>query len=259
LSESVSRVADYDRVAAGYDRRYAILRYDGVRDTVHGFLGSDRPRALEVGCGTGHWLREMAGRASLVVGIDFSAEMLARAKHAAESERLVRGRAEELPWPDATFDRVVCVNALHHFSDRVGFFAEAKRVLRPGGGLLTIGKDPHAERDDWWVYEYFPETVAIDRHRFAPVRILRGELARIGFDWAESSEADRIEACRPASEMLIDGTIDPAFTSQLTVLTGDEFHRGVARIHDANAAAGGALQLVTDFRLFATIGWLRST
>ena len=239
--DALSRVADYDRVAAGYDHRYAILRYDGVRDAVHHFLGSDRPRTLEVGCGTGHWLREMAGRASLVAGIDFSAEMLARARRAAASERLVRGRAEELPWPAATFDRVVCVNALHHFSDRARFFAEAKRVLRPGGGLLTIGKDPHAERDDWWVYDYFPETVAIDRNRFAPMRILRGELARAGFDWAESSEADRIEACRPASEMLIDGTIDPAFTSQLTVLTAEEFDRGVARIREANEAAGGSL------------------
>src|SRR6185295_1650910 len=102
-----------------------------------------------------------------------------------------------------------------------------------------------------WVYDFFPETVTIDRQRFAPVRILRGELARAGFDWAESMEADRIEAMQPASRALTDGTIDRAFTSQLTVLTDDEFDRGVERVRLADAASDGQLQLVTDFRLFA--------
>jgi len=252
------RVADYDRVAGGYDHRYSFLRYDGVRETLIGFLGDDRPRTLEVGCGTGHWLRAIADRASLLAGMDASAGMLAKARDAAAGERLVRARAEDLPWPDASFDRLFCINALHHFRDRARFFAEARRVLRPGGALLTIGKDPHGERDEWWVYDYFPETVAIDRARFAPVRILRGELARMGFDWAESCEADRIEAVQPAADALTDGTIDPAFTSQLTVLTADEFARGVARVRAANDAADGALQLVTDFRLYATIGRLRN-
>ena len=252
-----SRVADYDRIAHGYDHRYTFLRYDGVRETIENFLGADRPRTLEVGCGTGHWLRAMADRASLVVGMDSSAGMLAKAKAAAPAERVVRGRAEELPWPDAAFDRIVCVNALHHFTDRVRFFAEARRVVRPGGGVLTVCKDPHAERDDWWVYDYFPETVAIDRQRFAPVRILRGELARAGFDWAESFEADRIEAVQAAADALTDGTIDPAFTSQLSVLTSEEFAQGVARIREADSAVDGQLQLVTDFRLFATVGWAR--
>ena len=251
---SESRVADYDRVADGYDHRYTFLRYDGVRETLTEFLGPDRPRTLEVGCGTGHWLRAAAGRTSLFVGMDFSAGMLAKAREHDPAARIVRARAEDLPWPEASFDRIVCINALHHFSDRIRFFAEARRVLRPGGAMLSVGKDPHAERDDWWVYQYFPETVAIDRARFAPVRILRGELARAGFDWAESFEADRLEVVRPASEALVDGTVSPSFTSQLTVLTPEEFDRGVARIRGANADCRGELQLITDFRLYAVVG-----
>ena len=145
--------------------------------------------------------------------------VLARsAKALAERPRLVRARAEDLPWRDATFDRIFCVNALHHFTDRARFFAEARRVLKPGGGLLTIGKDPHTEQDDWWVYTYFEETRAIDRERFARVRTLRGEMALAGFAWTESMEADRIEVVRPASEALANGVVDPSFTSQLTVL-----------------------------------------
>src|SRR5437899_1987743 len=157
---------------------------------------------------------------------------------------------------DGAFDRVFCVNALHHFADRVRFFREARRILKPGGALMSIGKDPHADRDSWWVYDYFPETLTIDRDRFARVRVLRGELAQAGFAWAESSEVDRIEAVMPASDALAAGVVDAAYTSQLTVLSDDEFRAGAARIREANIAAGGQLNLMTDFRLYATVGWV---
>ena len=182
--------------------------------------------------------------------------MLERARLAAPTASLVQARAEDLPFPDASFDRLFCVNALHHFSDRQRFFAEARRVLKPGGGLLTIGKDPHTDKDEWWVYEYFEETRAIDRERCARVRTLRGELALAGFDWTESMEADHIEVIRPASEALASGVVDAGFTSQLSVLSDEEFHRGVTRLRAANEAAGGELQLIADFRLYATVGWV---
>jgi ubiquinone/menaquinone biosynthesis C-methylase UbiE len=253
------RVTDYDRIADRFDTRYRFYGYDGVRETLLNFLGSQPSSVLEVGCGTGHWLecsaKALAER-SVLIGLDPSAGMLARAHAATPTARLVRARAEALPWRDATFDRIFCVNALHHFTDRARFFAEARRVLKPGGGLLTIGKDPHTEQDDWWVYTYFEETRAIDRERFARVRTLRGEMALAGFAWTESMEADRIEVVRPASEALASGVVDRSFTSQLTVLSDEEFSRGAERLRRANDAAGGELQLVADFRLYATVAWV---
>ena len=220
------------------------------------FLGSGRPSVLEVGCGTGHWLDVIVPAASIALGVDSSMPMIQRARNAAPRARLARARAEMLPVRDGAFDRVVCINALHHFADRARFFREARRVLKPRGGVLSIGKDPHAARDSWWVYDYFPETREIDLARFAPVRILRGELAQAGFAWAESGEADRIEAVSLVSDAWAQGVIDPSFTSQLTVLTPDEFQSGVERIREAERAAGGELHLISDFCLFATIGWV---
>lgn len=263
MSDAGGRVTDYDRIADRFDIRYRCYGYDGVRETLVNFLGRGPNAILEVGCGTGHWLAVAhdARRRPSVYGIDPSAPMLARAaarsaKASAERTRLVQARAEDLPWRDATFDRVFCVNALHHFTDRARFFAEARRILKPGGGLLTIGTDPHTEHDDWWVYTYFEETRAIDRERFARVRTLRGEIALAGFAWTESMEADHIEVVRPASEALATGVVDASFTSQLTVLSDEEFKRGADRLRAANDAAGGELPLVADFRLYATIGWI---
>jgi ubiquinone/menaquinone biosynthesis C-methylase UbiE len=257
------RVTDYDRIADRFDARYAHYSYDGVRATLLNFLGPQASAVLEVGCGTGYWLA-VAQEARLKpspYGIDPSASMLARAairsaKASAERPILIRARAEDLPWRGATFDRIYCVNALHHFSDRSRFFAEARRILKPGGGLLTIGKDPHTDHDDWWVYTYFEETLAIDRERYARVRTLRGEMALAGFAWTESMEADRIDIVRPASDALAGGIADPSFTSQLTVLSDEEYAAGADKLRQANEAAGGELQLVSDFRLYATIGWL---
>jgi SAM-dependent methyltransferase len=251
---SGSRVTDYDTVAERFNRRYALFEYAGTRDAVLEFVGNARD-VLEVGCGTGHWLDVLRGakasseRISIhrLVGLEPSMPMLERA-----TGLRVRGRAEQLPFPDRSFDRIFCVNALHHFADRFTFFTEAHRLLRPGGGVMTLGKDPHAERDTWWVYDYFPETRDIDRARFAPVRILRGELARAGFAWAESFEADHIELIQSAGEAFAAGVIDKSFTSQLTVLTDAEFEAGVDRIR----AGGDDRQLVTDFYLFATVGWV---
>jgi ubiquinone/menaquinone biosynthesis C-methylase UbiE len=259
------RVTDYDRIADRFDARYDHYSYEGVRETLLNFLGPQPSSVLEVGCGTGYWLA-VAQEARLrpsPYGIDPSASMLARAavrsaKASAERPHLVRARAEDLPWRDATFDRVFCVNALHHFADRSRFFAEARRVLKPGGGLLTIGKDPHTDRDEWWVYQYFEETRALDLQRFARVRTLRGEMALAGFAWTESMEADRIEVVRPASEALATGVVDPSFTSQLTMLSDEEYAVGADKLRQANEAAGGELQLVADFRLYATIGWVAS-
>jgi ubiquinone/menaquinone biosynthesis C-methylase UbiE len=281
MSDAGGRIADYDQIADRFDTRYRLYPYDGVRETLLNFLGPQPSAVLEVGCGTGHWLSAVEARLkpspysagppspseddrsakasaerTFLAGVDPSSPMLAHARGAASSARLVRARAEALPWRDATFDRIFCVNALHHFADRNRFFAEARRVLKPGGGLLTIGKDPHTDRDEWWVYDYFEETRAIDRERFARVRTLRGEMALAGFAWAESMEADHIELVQPAADALATGVVDASFTSQLTVLSDEEFRRGAERLRQANEAAAGALQLVADFRLYATIAWV---
>jgi SAM-dependent methyltransferase len=66
---------DYDGVAAIYDQRYENNRFDGTSAALTEFVGSARDIG-EVGCGTGHWLAELASPTRVLVGIDLSEGML---------------------------------------------------------------------------------------------------------------------------------------------------------------------------------------
>ena len=169
----------------------------------------------------------MDGHAELIAGLEPSGPMLLRARGAAPRARLARGRAEQLPWRDATFDRVFCVNALHHFSDRAQFFAEARRVLKPGGGVMSSAGIRILCATNGG---YTTTSKARARLIWLASRrcaTLRGELTTAGFSWAESFEAHFIESVRRVADAFAAGVIDRAFTSQLTVLTDEEFALGV--------------------------------
>lgn len=98
-------------------------------------------RVLEVGAGRGGGASYVARyhRPAHVVAVDYSgpAVEFCRRRHASVGNlEFVRGDAEALPFPDASFDAVVNVESSHCYGDLGRFFNEAARVLRPGGFFL---------------------------------------------------------------------------------------------------------------------------
>jgi len=99
-------------------------------------------RILDVGCGTGRGVLDFARKAKIAVGVDASFDMLTCAKGKAASDlrcSLANAVAQQLPFPDATFDVVTSLNFLHLFNVKTqrAMIAEMKRVLKPGGLLLV--------------------------------------------------------------------------------------------------------------------------
>lgn len=259
MSHSTPRSVDYDAVAPGFDRRYRKNEYGGVEAALDAFTAAAPLAVLEVGCGTGHWLARLAARGHRVGGVDASREMIAHAGEAAPGALLAHARAESLPWDDARFDRVFCINALHHFQDGAAFLREARRVLRPGGALLTIGLDPHNGADQWWIYDWFAPVLAIDLQRYRPTAEIRDAMRAAGFARAETVVAQHEPARRTLRALEAEGRLDKNWTSQLTVLSDAEFAAGVARIRAAAREAetrGEDLVLESDLRIFATTAWL---
>lgn len=256
----MSRTTDYDSISSQYDRRYQGQGYPGTEQTLSTFLGENRNvSVLEVGCGTGHWLKVLEGQVGFLAGLDLSVNMLNRARSEMSAVPLVRGRAEELPYQAQCFDRLFCINAFHHFAEKSKFLAEARRVLRPHGGLMIVGLDPHTRLDRWWVYDYFHETLELDKQRYPSTVELKGDMDRAGFQWCETSVADHLTLQMTARAALDRGLLDQSYTSQLTILSAQEYQEGMARVTraiDAAQARGETLTLMADLRLYATVGWL---
>ncbi len=137
--EEVQR--QWDRRAAGYDARSRRLERGAVRGSRDWICAQATGRTLEVAVGTGLNLPRYADDVQLV-GLDLSPRMLAEAsRHATGLGRTVElreGDAGALPFPDGSFDTVVCTLALCVLPDRAGAIAEMYRVLRPGGRLLLL-------------------------------------------------------------------------------------------------------------------------
>jgi SAM-dependent methyltransferase len=185
--------------------------------------------------------------------------MLHNAQSATPNLPLVRGRAEALPCRSQCFDRLFCLNAFHHFTDKIAFLAEARRVLRLRGGLMIVGLDPHAGLDRWWVYDYFPETRELDRQRYPSTAEIRAGMTRVGFSRCKTAVAEHLPIQLSARTAIERGLLAQSYTSQLTILSTQEYQEGLARVTQAiNAAkvAGEELILAADLRLYATIGWL---
>jgi SAM-dependent methyltransferase len=183
--------------------------------------------------------------------------MLAKAKIQVPEVALIRAEAEYLPLLDHSFDRVFCINALHHFPDKPAFLAEVRCVLRPGGTLLSVGLDPHRGLDQWHVYDYFPESLEIDKQRYPSTDILREWMTMAGFQDCITREVQHWVIKLPAHEILAQGRLEKAATSQLSVLTEAEFQRGMQRIQEDTERAeaeGRTLFLSVDLRLYGTSG-----
>ncbi len=119
-------------------------------------------RVLDVGCGGGELLADLAAIGATVAGTDPSERMVQLARRAAPAADVRVGGFERMPWPDGCFEVVTAVNALHFADDADAALDEVRRVLVPGGrfavaewapsdlGLLhaALGGEPDDDDDE---------------------------------------------------------------------------------------------------------------
>lgn len=142
----------WDRYAPRYDRDISFferIQFSGGREWVCPQATGD---VLEVAVGTGLNLPHYPANVRLT-GLDLSPAMLDIARtRAAELGReieLREGDAQALPFPDASFDTVVCTLGLCGVPDECGAITEMHRVLKPGGKLLLLD---HVGSHHWLVH-----------------------------------------------------------------------------------------------------------
>jgi ubiquinone/menaquinone biosynthesis C-methylase UbiE len=140
------------------------------------------PRALEFGPGPGLTTEHLRRHTQRLTAVEIDARDAAELaeRHAADNVAVVRGDAAALPFSDASFTGVVCMTMLHHVpstGDQDRLFAEALRVLEPGGVLCGCDSRPNLRwrllhvMDTCTVLD--PETVQdrLERVGFTDVRV----------------------------------------------------------------------------------------
>jgi SAM-dependent methyltransferase len=155
----------YDRIGGGYSTtRVADARIAGLIDAALG----DAVDVVNIGAGTGNY--EPAGRR--VVAVEPSEAMIAQRRP--DAARVVRARAEALPFADRSFDAAMAVWTLHHWSDWRAGVREMRRVTR--GRIVIATVDPTFCGSFWFMREYLPEAAASDASCFPGLAQLLEEL-----------------------------------------------------------------------------------
>ncbi|TSC75931.1 MAG: type 11 methyltransferase [Parcubacteria group bacterium Gr01-1014_30] len=105
-------------------------------------LNVESGKVLDIGCGPGLLVKELAKRSKnlRVIGVDVSPEAIKLAKkncRSLKNVKFLRGDVTSLPFPNGTFDLIVCKDSFHEFPNLRKALQEVMRVLKPGGILYA--------------------------------------------------------------------------------------------------------------------------
>lgn len=152
LLDADRRAWPSDRLFEHYRRHFLaeVTRGHYIAETLQRFVpGGFAPRGarvLDIGCGDGGVPIAFARRGALAAGLEPGPENLRRARARAREHgadvQLVRGVAEDLPFPTASQDLVILDNVLEHVADRSRVLDEIRRVLIPDGILYIVTPKP---------------------------------------------------------------------------------------------------------------------
>ncbi len=247
------RQVDYDQIAPTYNQRFEDGSRSDTAVALHDLvLELKAKQVLEVGCGTGHWLADLHPAVDHLYGLDLSAGMLHQALDRDCTLYLSQGRGGQLPFPGGAFALVYCVNALHHFRDQASFIRQAYRLLRPGGALAVVGFDPRLHRHKWYVYDFFESTYPTDLERFPSWGTVVDWMAAAGFAKINWQLIEWIEDPKQGSAVLDDPYLQKHATSQLALLSDDEYTAGIEQLKNALAAQDGE-KLILPATIFMRI------
>jgi ubiquinone/menaquinone biosynthesis C-methylase UbiE len=103
---------------------------------------------LDIGGNTGKVTEAYSNNCKEVIVLEPKRNVVEYGKSRRPNIKFVEGEAENIPLPDAYFDKVVASASFHHFSDHDKALEEMKRVLKPDGKIIILEIDPNTRRGE---------------------------------------------------------------------------------------------------------------
>jgi ubiquinone/menaquinone biosynthesis C-methylase UbiE len=125
-----------------YDVRYGEEQEAKYKAAMEGLHVSNRSLVVDVGCGTGLFFAHVAEKANMVVGVDISSKLLAKAKERARNfcnVHLVLGDADHLPFKKHAFTVASAFTLLQNMPKPLITLKEIKRTMKPKGLVVVTG------------------------------------------------------------------------------------------------------------------------
>ena len=140
-SNNPSEFLDFERAGwgvsiAGYDDAFGVVSRQTVDPTLEAARVHAGMRVLDICCGPGMLAEGAIARGARAVGLDFS-DVVQVARKLVPAAEFRQGDAQDLPFPDSSFDAVVCGYGLMHVPDAEKVLQEMFRVVRPGGRIAV--------------------------------------------------------------------------------------------------------------------------
>ena len=221
---------DYGKIAGTYNNRYQANYLRNIEIELKKIIADNNfKKVLEAGCGTGRWIQSLYDKNINVFGLDFSFDMLKIQQENYSNLNIINADADFIPFKNNFFVLIFCVNAIHHFPDKLKFIDEAKRTLASNGMLAVIGVDPHIDKD-WYVYKYFDTVYENDLKRFPSIEQLKNLLYQTGFENIAIKTVENVNGKRIGEEVFKDPFLQKYGNSQLANLTDAEYQVGISKI-----------------------------
>lgn len=251
---------NYNEISSVYNVRYSISPLEGVTSYLKNIVDAYTPQTiLEAGCGTAHWLNELSHYECQLFGGDYSPGML---KHSAANLNtnihLFNADANSLPLKQDSFDLIICINAIHHFTDKRKFITDSFKLLKSNGIISIIGLDPRDTNVEWSLYKYFDRTYQIDLERFPSFEDISNWMEISGFNRTEKKLVHTVDNIIKGRNVLEDHFLDKRGASQLALLSDNEYQNGISKIKSEIEKAekeGNEFEFIVKLNFYSSTGF----